>query len=146
MGKKHRMDIPRTLQVSRASTMTEPNSADSDELKQESLAREGKEVAINRNLAANVQFIPGIQALINSSYHIIDSELLNLKRQAQAYTGLDASESKRFGLAVNSLVKLASLEHELREQNALETLSDEQLKMLVSDTMAQASKKDSEDG
>jgi len=146
LGKKHRMDIPRTLQVSRASTMTEPNSADSDELKQESLAREGKEVAINRNLAANVQFIPGIQALINSSYHIIDSELLNLKRQAQAYTGLDASESKRFGLAVNSLVKLASLEHELREQNALETLSDEQLKMLVSDTMAQASKKDSEDG
>lgn len=146
MGKKHRMDIPRTLQVSRASTMTEPNSADSDELKQESLAREGKEVAINRDLAANVQFIPGIQALINSSYHIIDSELLNLKRQAQAYTGLDASESKRFGLAVNSLVKLASLEHELREQNALETLSDEQLKMLVSDTMAQASKKDSEDG
>ena len=146
MGKKHRMDIPRTLQVSRASTMTEPNSADSDELNQESLAREGKEVAINRDLAANVQFIPGIQALINSSYHIIDSELLNLKRQAQAYTGLDASESKRFGLAVNSLVKLASLEHELREQNALETLSDEQLKMLVSDTMAQASKKDSEDG
>lgn len=146
MGKKHRMDIPRTLQVSRASTMTEPNSADSDELKQESLAREGKEVAINRDLVANVQFIPGIQALINSSYHIIDSELLNLKRQAQAYTGLDASESKRFGLAVNSLVKLASLEHELREQNALETLSDEQLKMLVSDTMAQASKKDSEDG
>jgi hypothetical protein len=126
--------------------MTEPNSADSDELKQESLAREGKEVAINRDLAANVQFIPGIQALINSSYHIIDSELLNLRRQAQAYTGLDASESKRFGLAVNSLVKLASLEHELREQNALETLSDEQLKMLVSDTMAQASKKDSEDG
>lgn len=146
MGKKHRMDIPRTLQVSRASMMTEPNSADSDELKQESLAREGKEVAINRDLAANVQFIPGIQALINSSYHIIDSELLNLRRQAQAYTGLDASESKRFGLAVNSLVKLASLEHELREQNALETLSDEQLKMLVSDTMAQASKKDSEDG
>ena len=140
------MDIPRTLQVSRASMMTEPNSADSDELKQESLAREGKEVAINRDLAANVQFIPGIQALINSSYHIIDSELLNLRRQAQAYTGLDASESKRFGLAVNSLVKLASLEHELREQNALETLSDEQLKMLVSDTMAQASKKDSEDG
>tara|TARA_R100000152_G_C6747769_1_gene171348 strand:+ start:649 stop:1089 length:441 start_codon:yes stop_codon:yes gene_type:complete len=146
LGKKHRMDIPRNLQVTRSSVKVEPSSAESDELQKETLAREGKEVAINRDLAANVQFIPGIQALINSSYHIIDAELLNLKRQAQAYTGLDASESKRFGLAVASLVKLAGLENDLKEQNALETLTDDQLKMLVSDTMAQAAKKDPDDG
>ena len=70
MGKKHRMDIPRNLQVTRSSVKVEPSSAESDELQKETLAREGKEVAINRDLAANVQFIPGIQALINSSYHI----------------------------------------------------------------------------
>tara|TARA_R100000388_G_C7223386_1_gene150315 strand:- start:131 stop:619 length:489 start_codon:yes stop_codon:yes gene_type:complete len=157
------MDIPRNIKVTKVDrgapggddapiepplegAMSSQSLAEANERADEALAREGKDVAINRDLTAHaVQFVPAIQTLINSSYHILDAELLNLKRQAHSYAGLDPSESKRFGLAVASLVKLAALENDLRQQNALDTLTDEQLKELASDTFKKlpgASKKD----
>ena len=101
-----------------------------------SLEIEGKEVEINREISkVEVSLLPSLHSMMSSSYSIIDEELHRLRGRAKV-RGLDALDGKNFALLTNSLVKLANLEMNIREQSELETLDDEKIHALAAEVLA----------
>ena len=97
---------------------------------------EGKEVEINKELSrVEVSLLPSLHSMMKSGYSIIDEELHRLKGKAKT-RGLDAADSKNFSMLTNSLVKLANLEMNIREQNELETMEDEKIHALAAEVLA----------
>ena len=101
-----------------------------------SLELEGKEVEINKEISKiEVSLLPSLHSMMSSSYSIIDEELHRLRGRAKV-RGLDALDGKNFALLTNSLVKLANLEMNIREQSELETLDDEKIHALAAEVLA----------
>jgi len=101
-----------------------------------SLELEGKEVEINKEISkVEVSLLPSLHSMMSSSYSIIDEELHRLRGRAKV-RGLDALDGKNFALLTNSLVKLANLEMNIREQSELETLDDEKIHALAAEVLA----------
>tara|TARA_Y100001951_G_scaffold99314_1_gene101162 strand:- start:548 stop:946 length:399 start_codon:yes stop_codon:yes gene_type:complete len=101
-----------------------------------SLEIEGKEVEINKEISkVEVSLLPSLHSMMSSSYSIIDEELHRLRGRAKV-RGLDALDGKNFALLTNSLVKLANLEMNIREQSELETLDDEKIHALAAEVLA----------
>jgi hypothetical protein len=101
-----------------------------------SLELEGKEVEINKEISkVEVSLLPSLHSMMSSSYSIIDEELHRLRGRAKV-RGLDALDGKNFALRTNSLVKLANLEMNIREQSELETLDDEKIHALAAEVLA----------
>ena len=101
-----------------------------------SLEIEGKEVEINKEISkVEVSLLPSLHSMMSSSYSIIDEELHRLRGRAKV-RGLDALDGKNFALLTNSLVKLANLEMNIRDQSELETLDDEKIHALAAEVLA----------
>tara|TARA_R100001480_G_scaffold18128_3_gene27469 strand:- start:2020 stop:2418 length:399 start_codon:yes stop_codon:yes gene_type:complete len=101
-----------------------------------SLELEGKEVEINKEISkVEVSLLPSLHSMMSSSYSIIDEELHRLRGRAKV-RGLDALDGKNFALLTNSLVKLANLEMNIRDQSELETLDDEKIHALAAEVLA----------
>ena len=103
---------------------------------EQSLEIEAKEVEINKELSkVEISLLPSLHSMMSSGYSIIDEELHRLKGKAKT-RGLDAADGKNFALLTNSLVKLANLEMNIREQSELETLDDEKIHTLAAEVLA----------
>lgn len=103
---------------------------------EQSLEVEAKEVEINKELSrVEISLLPSLHSMMSSGYSIIDEELHRLKGKAKT-RGLDAADGKNFALLTNSLVKLANLEMNIREQSELETLDDEKIHTLAAEVLA----------
>lgn len=103
---------------------------------EQSLELEAKEVEINKELSkVEISLLPSLHSMMSSGYSIIDEELHRLKGKAKT-RGLDAADGKNFALLTNSLVKLANLEMNIREQSELETLDDEKIHTLAAEVLA----------
>ena len=103
---------------------------------EQSLEIEAKEVEINKELSkVEISLLPSLHSMMSSGYSIIDEELHRLKGKAKT-RGLDALDGKNFALLTNSLVKLANLEMNIREQSELETLDDEKIHTLAAEVLA----------
>ena len=103
---------------------------------EQSLENEAKEVEINKELSkVEISLLPSLHSMMSSGYSIIDEELHRLKGKAKT-RGLDAADGKNFALLTNSLVKLANLEMNIREQSELETLDDEKIHTLAAEVLA----------
>jgi|TARA_R100000656_G_scaffold11962_1_gene12602 hypothetical protein len=102
----------------------------------QSLEIEAKEVEINQDLnQVEISLLPSLHSMMSSSYSIIDEELHRLRGKAKT-RGLDTADGKSFALLTNSLVKLANLEMNIREQSELETLDDEKIHTLAAEVLA----------
>ena len=102
----------------------------------QSLEIEAKEVEINQELTqVEISLLPSLHSMMSSSYSIIDEELHRLRGKAKT-RGLDTADGKSFALLTNSLVKLANLEMNIREQSELETLDDEKIHTLAAEVLA----------
>lgn len=103
---------------------------------EQSLEIEAKEVEINKELSkVEISLLPSLHSMMSSGYSIIDEELHRLRGKAKT-RGLDAADGKNFALLTNSLVKLANLEMNIREQSELETLDDEKIHTLAAEVLA----------
>ena len=103
---------------------------------EQALEIEAKEVEINKELSkVEISLLPSLHSMMSSGYSIIDEELHRLKGKAKT-RGLDAADGKNFALLTNSLVKLANLEMNIREQSELETLDDEKIHTLAAEVLA----------
>jgi len=102
----------------------------------QSLEIEAKAVEINQELTqVEISLLPSLHSMMSSSYSIIDEELHRLRGKAKT-RGLDTADGKSFALLTNSLVKLANLEMNIREQSELETLDDEKIHTLAAEVLA----------
>ena len=103
---------------------------------EQSLEIEAKEVEINKELSkVEISLLPSLHSMMSSGYSIIDEELYRVIGKAMT-RGLDAADGKNFALLTNSLVKLANLEMNIREQSELETLDDEKIHTLAAEVLA----------
>ena len=102
----------------------------------QSLELEAKEVEINQELTkVEISLLPSLHSMMSSGYAIIDEELHRLRGRAKT-RGLDAADGKNFAALTNSLVKLANLEMNIREQSDIETLDDEKIHALAAEVLA----------
>ena len=69
--------------------------------------------------------------MMENMYSIIDAETRRLMRQTVSGGGMDKADSQHFGQLTRSICQLANLEHAIREQNQLEQMSDDDLKLLA---------------
>ncbi len=93
----------------------------------EALAAEAKNIQINSKIAEHaVATLPSVHTMLHNSYSIIDSELRRLGRQSQR-CGLDRTETGQFEKYAHSLVRLVKMESEVRDNSALDAMSDKEL-------------------
>lgn len=101
-----------------------------------SLEQSGKLVRVNRDLASRVQVevLPCIHGMINSSYSVIRSETDRLALKA-AHSQLNSQDIRSFERLTASLVRLANLELNVKDQSDLDMESDETIRKLAKAAM-----------
>lgn len=96
----------------------------------EALASEAANIEINSKAKEiSIPFLPSVHTMLTNAYSVIDSELRRLGRDATY--GLDKSDTIQFEKYVSSLVRLANLEHNIRDTSELEAMSDKNLEEAV---------------
>ena len=103
-----------------------------DLAQQQALLETGKMVTVNADLESRVvvETLPSIHGMINNSYAVISAETDRLAGRARV-RGLDANEVRTFERLTASLVRLATLELNIKEQAELDVMSDEKIKEMA---------------
>ena len=110
----------------------------------EELAAEASGIEINsRAREMALPYLPSVHAMLTNAYTVIDSEVRRLGRDAQY--GLDKGQTAQFEKYVSSLVKLANLEHNIRDTSDLEAMSDSSLTEAVRKALVSQKKDESDD-
>ena len=92
----------------------------------------GQLVEVNTEMErkADITMLPSIHNMVNSSYSVISNEIGRLNLRSRNVP-LSATEVRNFEKLTSSLVKLAQLEMNVREESSLEMESDEKILELV---------------
>ena len=99
------------------------------------LRHEARRIKINDKLAMDggASIVPDVHSLVSNAYFIIDSELRTLRQISSTSYGLDKNQSANFAAIVRSIQTLSNVEKDLKDQNALEALPDDELRKKASE-------------
>jgi hypothetical protein len=99
------------------------------------LRHEARRIKINDKLAMEgaASIVPDVHSLVSNAYFIIDSELRTLRQVSSTSYGLDKNQAANFASIVRSIQTLSNVESQLKDQNALEALPDDELRKKASE-------------
>jgi hypothetical protein len=114
---------------------------------EQSLSSTGQSIMMNKALdeKLDVTLLPSVHNMLNSSYSVIANEVQRLDLRSRREQ-LSQQEIRSFERLTASLVRLASLEMNIREQGELEVMSDDKIMELADQAMRRQLRKARQDG
>ena len=114
---------------------------------EQSLSSTGRSIMMNKALdeKLDVTLLPSVHNMLNSSYSVIANEVQRLDLRSRREQ-LSQQEIRSFERLTASLVRLASLEMNIREQGELEVMSDDKIMELADQAMRRQLRKARQDG